>query len=117
MSRARTYLKMILGGTLLCVGGPVLVSYITPTEEELFQKYNPELQKKSLANREQRQQDFDDFATKLKEYSKSNKPIWTVAAEDQERQRQLRAESAASEQAARTAEIEKQKEEIRKSIS
>lgn len=48
--------------------------YLTPTEEELFKKYNPDLQKKSLANREERQQEFDDFVCKLKEYSKSDKP-------------------------------------------
>ena len=38
------------------------------------QRYNPELQKRSLENREQRQQDFDNFVRKLQEYSKSSKP-------------------------------------------
>jgi hypothetical protein len=37
-------------------------------------KYNPDLQKRSLENRIERQQDFDDFVGKLKEYSKSDKP-------------------------------------------
>lgn len=48
--------------------------YVSPTEEELFKKYNPDLQKKSLANRDQKQQEFDEFVSKLKEYSKSDKP-------------------------------------------
>lgn len=48
--------------------------YISPTEEELFKKYNPELQKRSLENRVAKQQEFDDFVGKLKEYSKSNRP-------------------------------------------
>lgn len=48
--------------------------YVQPTEEELFQKYNPELQKRSLENRAQREQEFDDFVNRLKKYSKSDKP-------------------------------------------
>jgi hypothetical protein len=60
--------------TVIAVGGPALTMWITPTEEELFKKYNPDLQKKSLETRHQRQQEFDDFVTKLKEYSKSSKP-------------------------------------------
>jgi hypothetical protein len=56
------------------VGGPVLIYYVSPTEEELFSKYNPDLQKRSLENRIGRQQDFDNFVVKLKEYSKSDKP-------------------------------------------
>lgn len=38
------------------------------------QKYNPELQKRSLANRKEREQEFDAFVTKLKGYSKSSRP-------------------------------------------
>ena len=48
--------------------------WLTPTEEELFAKYNPELQKRSLENRQQKQEDFDQFVRRLKEYSKSDKP-------------------------------------------
>ena len=62
-----------LSGTVCCIGGPALVYYVSPTAEELFLKYNPELQKRSLENRLQKQQDFDDFVGKLKEYSKSDK--------------------------------------------
>ncbi|KAL9581124.1 MAG: hypothetical protein Q9212_004090 [Teloschistes hypoglaucus] len=38
------------------------------------QRYNPELQKRSLANRKAREQEFDAFVNKLKGYSKSDKP-------------------------------------------
>lgn len=55
--------------------------WLTPTEEELFLRYNPELQKRSLENRYQKQKDFDDFVNRLKEYSKSDRPIWEVQAE------------------------------------
>ena len=41
---------------------------------KLFKKYSPELQKKSLERRYERQKEFDDFVTQLKEYSKSDKP-------------------------------------------
>lgn len=55
------------------MGGPALTSYLVPTEEELFKKYNPDLQKRSLEMRGQAEQDFDNFVTRLKEYSKSDK--------------------------------------------
>ena len=48
--------------------------WLTPTEEELFSRYNPELQRRSLENREQKQEEFDQFVRRLKEYSKSDKP-------------------------------------------
>ena len=52
----------------------MLTVWVMPTEEELVKRYNPELQKRSIETREQRLQEYDDFVTKLKEYSKSNKP-------------------------------------------
>jgi len=81
----------------MCIGGPALIYYVTPTEEELFmvswwrdeerfqggrqaltrepnkQKYNPELQRRSLERRKEKQEDFDTFVSKLKGYSKSDK--------------------------------------------
>lgn len=48
--------------------------WLTPTEEELFSRYNPELQRRSLENRQQKQEEFDNFVMRLKEYSKSDKP-------------------------------------------
>lgn len=56
------------------MGGPALTYYVTPTEEELFKKYNPDLQKKSLENRDKNQAEFNHFVDRLKEYSKSDKP-------------------------------------------
>ena len=90
---------MISRFIILSVGGPAALFYFQPTDEELFkvpdpsihpfqlaiqipsnyhsptnQKYNPDLQRKSLEGRQERQQDFDNFVTKLKEYSKSDRP-------------------------------------------
>ncbi|KAI0099817.1 CBP4-domain-containing protein [Nemania sp. FL0031] len=79
--RLGTWLKMLAVGGGVCVGGPAFVMWIQPTDEELFQRYNPELQKRSLERRYERQKEFDDFVTQLKEYSKSEKPIWTVQEE------------------------------------
>jgi len=56
------------------IGGPAFTYWLVPTEEELFKKYNPELQKKSLENRQQKQEEFDYFVNKLKEYSKDDRP-------------------------------------------
>ncbi|KAH9884027.1 CBP4-domain-containing protein [Xylariomycetidae sp. FL2044] len=79
--KSRTWLKMLAAGAVTCIGGPALVIWVSPTEEELFQKYNPDLQKKSLERRFEKQQEFDDFVGRLKEYSKSDKHIWTVQEE------------------------------------
>ncbi|KAK5723324.1 Assembly factor cbp4 [Elasticomyces elasticus] len=68
---------MAAAGGIMCIGGPALIYYVTPTEEALFlnlQKYNPELQKRSLERRKEKQEDFDNFVGRLKEYSKSDKP-------------------------------------------
>ena len=110
MRSQQGYHITISRGIILSVGGPALVYWLSPTEEELFkarlsvmgyvqklcpdikQKYNPDLQRRSLENREQRQQDFDDFVNKLKGYSKSDKPIWIAAAEDEARQKANKAE-------------------------
>lgn len=61
-------------GAVMCIGGPALVIYVSPTEEELVARYNPELRKRSLENRAERMEDYDRFVSKLKEYSKSDKP-------------------------------------------
>ncbi|SPQ19444.1 282b41eb-ffae-47bc-beb5-d23dc8b98b64 [Thermothielavioides terrestris] len=86
--------KMLVVGGAVIVGGPALTRWVMPTDEELFQRYNPELKKRSLERRVERQQEFDDFVTRLKEYSKSDKPIWIVQAEaEKERARQAAAEA------------------------
>jgi hypothetical protein len=48
--------------------------YVTPTEEELVKRYNPELRKRSIETRHEREKEFDDFVTNLKRYAKSDKP-------------------------------------------
>lgn len=58
---------------VLCVGGPALVQSLRPSNEELFKRYNPELQKRSLEEGDQRARDFDNYVTRLKEWSKSDK--------------------------------------------
>lgn len=60
-------------GGVTCVGGPAFVMWVQPTEEELFKRYNPDLQKKSLERRYERQKEFDDFVVQLKEHAKSDK--------------------------------------------
>lgn len=60
-------------GTVICVGGPALVQAIRPTDEELFKRYNPELQRRSLEEGDRRAQEFDDYVNKLKQWSKSDK--------------------------------------------
>ncbi|KAK6586558.1 hypothetical protein PZA11_001615 [Diplocarpon coronariae] len=96
-------------GGICCIGGPALVIWVSPTEEELFAKYNPELQKRSLENRLQKQEDFDHFAMKLREYSKSDKPIWVAAELDERKTR----DGQIAEQAKLAEEMRKKKEEMR----
>ena len=67
-------LKLLRSGTAISVGGPAFVYWLQPTDEELRSRYNPDLRKRSLEGREERQQDFEDFVTRLKEQSKSDKP-------------------------------------------
>ncbi|KAK4136988.1 CBP4-domain-containing protein [Trichocladium antarcticum] len=102
--------KMLIGGGAICVGGPAFVRYVQPTDEELFQKYNPELQKRSLERRFERQQEFDDFVTKLKEYSKSDKPIWVAQAEAEETAKQ----ASIAEAVKMAEELKARKEAMRK---
>ncbi|MCJ1467208.1 assembly factor cbp4 [Pseudocyphellaria aurata] len=101
---------MLVGGAVLCIGGPALIIYVTPTEEELFKRYNPELQKRSLENRQAKQDDFDKFVGKLKEYSKADKPIWQMAAADEAKARA----KAAEDERQRAAELKKRREEIKR---
>ena len=86
-----------------------MIGYGQKVRPDMEQKYNPDLQKRSLENREQKQQEFDDFVNKLKEYSKSDKPIWIVAAEDEARQRA----NSAEEQRRVAQDIQKRREKIR----
>jgi 2-keto-4-pentenoate hydratase/2-oxohepta-3-ene-1,7-dioic acid hydratase in catechol pathway len=60
-------------GTVICVGGPAFVQSIRPTDEELFKRYNPDLQKRSLEEGDRRAREFDEYVTRLKQWSKSDK--------------------------------------------
>lgn len=61
--------------------------YVTPSEGELFKRFNPDLQKRNLEMREEREKNYKDFAAKMIEYSKSDKPIWDAEAEARQRVR------------------------------
>ncbi|TPX10749.1 uncharacterized protein E0L32_008318 [Thyridium curvatum] len=102
--------KMIGAGALICIGGPALTYYVIPTDEELFQRYNPELKKRSLERRYETEKGFDDFVNKLKEQSKSKQSIWVVQKEEARREKQ-----AQLEESLRLAEETKaRKEEVRR---
>ncbi|KAF9887960.1 assembly factor cbp4 [Aspergillus nanangensis] len=112
MSRAGTWLKMLGTGIVICVGGPALVQAIRPTDDELFKRYNPDLQKRSLEEGDRRAQEFDDYVNRLKEWSKSDKSIWYAA---QEQQDQKRSEAEAQRNQAKD-EARIQREEMRKEL-
>ncbi|KAF2753389.1 CBP4-domain-containing protein [Pseudovirgaria hyperparasitica] len=109
------WIKMVASGVVLCVGGPALVMWVQPTEEELFKRYNPELQKRSLENRAKNQEEFDAFVNRLKDNAKSDKNIWGAIAEAQEKERAVTREASEETRRLLAAEMEKQKQEIRKS--
>jgi len=52
----------------------MLINYVMPSEEELFKKYNPDLQRRSLEGRDQRLKEANDFIAHLKSMSQSDKP-------------------------------------------
>ncbi|KAJ5632746.1 hypothetical protein N7490_009085 [Penicillium lividum] len=112
MSRAGLWAKVIIGGIALSVGGPAFVEYIRPTDEELKKRYSPELQKRSAEQGDRRAQEFDDYVTKLKEWSKSDKSIWYAAQEELERkQAMIEAQRVKAKEETRI-----QKEEMRKEM-
>ncbi|KAF9738104.1 assembly factor cbp4 [Paraphaeosphaeria minitans] len=115
MPGAGTYIKAIGAGAALIIGGPALVWYVSPTEEEIFKKYNPDLQKRALAQRESRQQDFDDFVTHLKEAAKSDKPIWIAQKEMDQKRALEKNQRLRDDQANFIAEAERRRAEIRSS--
>ncbi|KAI9663285.1 MAG: assembly factor cbp4 [Bathelium mastoideum] len=107
-----------------------------PTEEELFkvknlacsvvtrqsavltfsaQRYNPELQKRSLETREARQQEFDDYVNKLKEWSKSDKQIWFAAEEMRQKAKAEQKDKAIAEQKRLATEVEQRRREMKES--
>ncbi|KAI4605405.1 assembly factor cbp4 [Alternaria ethzedia] len=115
MPSTAAYIKAIAGGGILCIGGPALVMWVTPTEEEIFKRYSPELQKKALAGREQRQKDFDAFVGQLKEASRSDKPIWAAQKEMDAKRSETEQQIRREERDAYAAEGRRRQAEIRAS--
>jgi len=68
-----------------------------------------------LQNRTERQQEFDDFVNRLKEASKSDKPIWEAVAEIETKRTQAMKEAAAQERASAAEELERRRREMRSS--
>ncbi|KAI5285871.1 assembly factor cbp4 [Ascosphaera aggregata] len=115
MARGKALAKMAVVGAIFVIGGPALVDYVRPTEEELFQKFNPELQRRNLDLREQRQRDFDAFVTQLKEHSKTDKTIWDSYREKEARRVREYAEARRKEEESGSEKA--QKEAIEKELS
>ncbi|KAJ5474320.1 hypothetical protein N7475_003886 [Penicillium sp. IBT 31633x] len=112
MSRVGLWMKTIAGGLLVVIGGPALVEYVRPSDEELRKRYNPDLQKRSAEQGDRRAQEFDDYVNKLKEWSKSDKSIWYAAQEEIDNKRAvLEAKRAQEKEQTRT-----QQEEMRQEM-
>ncbi|EGC49862.1 cytochrome b mRNA-processing protein 4 [Histoplasma capsulatum var. duboisii H88] len=108
------YDKLVLApGATTSTKSRALVQYVRPTEEELFQKFNPELQKRNLETRDQRQKDFDSFVTQLKTHAKSDKSIWHAIKESETTNRR----EVETRRKAELEEAERQKAQIRKELA
>lgn len=100
-----------------------------------FQKYNPELQRRSLERRKEKQEDFDTFVNKLKDYSKSDKhsmlypdfcrdvtmlmfdeTVWQVWEDELAKKRAEGVTAELERRRAADAEAQARKEELRQSI-
>ncbi|KAI6780061.1 CBP4 [Emericellopsis cladophorae] len=95
---------------IVAVGGPAFTAWLSPSEEEIRAKYNPDLRRRSIEGKAQREQEFDEFVTRLKEYSKSDKPIWIVVKEEEERMKK----KAIADAKTREREAEARKAEMRR---
>ncbi|KAJ5203770.1 uncharacterized protein N7498_004649 [Penicillium cinerascens] len=112
MSRAGIWFKTAVGGLALCVGGPAMVQWLRPSDEELVKQYSPELKKRSAEQGNSKEQEFDDYVKKLKEWSKSDKSIWFAAKEEQDaKQAQIDAQRRRTKEETRV-----QREEMRKEM-
>ncbi|GAO14544.1 uncharacterized protein UV8b_04348 [Ustilaginoidea virens] len=106
----KLWAKVLVGGAAISIGGPLLTMRLTPTEDELRSRYNPDLLKKSIEGRQEREEEFDEFVTRLKQYSKSDKPIWIVVKEEEERRKKAVLEAAKAHQR----EADAQRDEMRR---
>ncbi|KAL4958175.1 hypothetical protein BDW69DRAFT_179953 [Aspergillus filifer] len=104
-STAGTWIKMLGAGIIMCVGGPMLVEKIRPTPEELRERFSPEIRQRNLEQGDRREREFDEYVTKLKEWSKSDKSIWVAAHEMEEKRRA--AETEQRDQAKEAARIQR----------
>ncbi|OJD09461.1 assembly factor CBP4, partial [Emergomyces pasteurianus Ep9510] len=87
--------------------------YKTLIERITIQKFNPELQKRNLETRDQRQKDFNTFVTQLKTHAKSDKSIWhSIKQSETTNQKQVDMRRKAELE-----EAERQKEQIRKELA
>ncbi|KAK4453362.1 hypothetical protein QBC34DRAFT_395404 [Podospora aff. communis PSN243] len=110
----RLYAKMLGVGVAVCVGGPAFTLWVSPTEDELFKKYNPELQKRSLEGRYEKQKEFDDFVSNLKRLAKSDKAIWYVQKDEEERRSNEAKAAKRMAEKTREAAVDPVKEEMRR---
>lgn len=88
-----TYTNPPHSGTVLVVGGPALTRSLMPKPEELFERYNPELQKRVIENRPKVEKEYQEFLNDLKEVSQSDKTLWEAAKEISERREKARLEA------------------------
>src|SRR5690606_17190593 len=84
--------KKTSSGTVLIVGGPALTRSVMPKPEELFERYNPELQKRVIENRPKVEKEYQEFLDDLKEVSRSDKTLWEAAKEVSERRERAKRE-------------------------
>ncbi|KAF7845862.1 hypothetical protein BT93_L0284 [Corymbia citriodora subsp. variegata] len=113
--RTVTWVKMIASGAICCIGGPALIYYVTPSEEELFLRYNPELQRRSLENRKEKQENFNEWVSNLKRHSKSDKPLWKAWEQESEQNRQATVAQAIADHKAAEAAAEQRRLDIKSS--
>ncbi|KAI5303672.1 assembly factor cbp4, partial [Ascosphaera atra] len=76
-------------------------------------KFNPELQRRHLELKEQRQKDFEEFVQQMKEHSKSDKSIWDAYKDSEKKRLREYEEKRRAELAAQAA----QKEEIQRELA
>jgi len=79
------------------------------------QRYNPELQRRSLRNRAEKQQEFDDFVGRLKVAAKSDKNIWGAIADIEAEKRQESKDATEHQKPSTIAELERRKREMKTS--
>ncbi|EEA26822.1 Assembly factor cbp4 [Talaromyces marneffei ATCC 18224] len=112
---AGKWIKMLTVGAVVAVGGPLFVQSIRPTDEELFNRYSPDLKKAALENRDRQEKEYNEYVNKLKEWSKSDKSIWFAVKEEEAAR--LKSQASATSTSTRSKEEERiQREEMRREL-